>query len=125
MAICILCQAEAGPGVSQSVYGVRLFPLCGKCAKRCYQSPNDVVTMHPQLFDESQRTADPAISPSEEISQAEPSAQLTGGIVSRHASAVIKRYRDAYRVARATVSIGSAIKVIGVVIGVVLALIIV
>jgi hypothetical protein len=60
-------------------------------------------------------------SPSPSSPQA-PSVGSAGSGVSKQVSALMKRYRDAYLVARATVSIGTTIKAIGFILGILIAL---
>jgi hypothetical protein len=113
---CVLCGKEVDRGgySTTKIPGVILRPLCLSCAELCDKDPKKIVDEHRELFERmlaEKRELLAAKSVLVDTTSAGPQRPPPE-------RALIRRYDDAYLLSRATVAIGNAVKVIGVVLAV-------
>ncbi len=108
---CILCgKAVQRGGYSSRIGGVVLRPLCGDCDELCSKEPKRVAEEYQGVFEKmlaERRETLTATSDTRGLPQEIQRPQRE--------RKMLKRYRDYYTQANAIVSIGDAIKVIGIV----------
>jgi hypothetical protein len=124
---CIICGKEAEQGgFTSRIEGHILRPLCSRCQELCTSQVEVVLKEYPWLFERgTPSTSQVKTSPTQEDVPAQ--AYHNGEEAKRPVSVsppahnpAIDRYLDLYRTARSQVTIGTFVKVIGVVLGVVI-----
>jgi hypothetical protein len=119
--ICILCGKEVERGGYSSKIGeLVLRPLCSSCDELCSLDSKRVVEEHRELFEKM--FAERRESLERRLSPVEPT--ITSAVPSRsqRERGLVKRYDDAYLVAKGTVVIGKTIRIVGIVFAVLVAL---
>jgi hypothetical protein len=112
---CVLCGKEVDRGgYTARIRGVILRPLCLSCSELCGKDPNKIIDEHRELFERmlaEKRELLAAKSVLVDTASAGPQRPPPERVL-------IRRYDDAYLLSGATVAIGNAVKVIGVVLAV-------
>src|SRR5205823_10809240 len=111
---CILCGKEVGRfGCTSKIGGLVIEPLCSDCNADCSEDSKKVLDEHRELFERM-------------LAEHRESLGLDGtGTVQQRSNrerTVLKRYSDAYLVAKSSVGIGSVVKGIGVLLAVLILL---
>jgi hypothetical protein len=110
---CVLCgkQVDRGGYSTTKIPGVILRPLCLSYCELCDKEPKRIADEHRELFERmlaEKREQQAAKSTLVDTTSAGPQR-------SPQERALVRRYDSAYLVSRVTVAIGTAVKVIGVV----------
>jgi hypothetical protein len=108
---CILCRGDVGwrGSYGAEINNFVLHPVCLKCKERCTAHPEQIIDSHPRLFEKMLADRHSASSGGTAATRA-PQAES-----SEREQILLKRYEDAFLVAKTTVGIGSMVKGTGVI----------